>query len=505
MTQRLANDTVQAVQGSAAVPGYDRSAVQAGIVHFGVGGFHRSHQAMLLDQLMNRGLAMDWGICGVGTLPTDRRTADALAAQDCLYTLEVKNSDGSRDLRVIGSIVEYLLAVDDPAAVMERLAEPSIRIVSLTITEGGYFMDDVTGLFDPSAPAVQADLTSGDTPTSVFGLIVAGLRLRRERGVPPFTIVSCDNIQGNGRVARNAVVGFAKLLNEELGGWIDANVAFPNSMVDRITPVTTEQDRSEIGDRIGLIDDSPVVCEPFWQWALEDDFPSGRPPYEEVGVQVVPDVEPYERMKIRLLNCTHQGMCYFGYLAGYRYAHEASADPRISDFLLRYMNDEASYTLLPVPGVDLPAYKLSLIDRYRNPEVRDTLARLAAESSDRITKWLLPVVRERLAEGGRIDCSAAIIASWARYDEGVDEAGAPIAVVDRRREQMMPRAARQREDPLAFIQEREVFGDLADDPRFTGPYLAALKSIIENGALATVAQVGVHERTAPLGGQDEDR
>lgn len=498
MPARLSNASLSSLPSTAERPRYDRSAVRTGIVHFGVGGFHRSHQAMLVDTLMNAGQALDWGICGVGTLPSDRRIAEAMGAQDCLYTLEVKNADGSRDLRVIGSIVEYLLAVDDPEAVIERLADPAVRIVSLTITEGGYFMDDVTGAFDPSAPPVQADLEPGATPRTVFAFIVAGLRRRRDRGIAAFTVMSCDNIQGNGSVARNAVVGFARLLDEDLAAWIDSAVAFPSSMVDRITPVTTDADRSEIRERTGLADDAPVVCEPFWQWALEDDFPSGRPPYEAVGVQMVPDVEPYERMKIRLLNCTHQGMCYFGYLAGYRYAHEAAADPRVAAFLLRYMDEEATPTLLPVPGIDLDRYKRSLIERYRNPEVRDTLARLAAESSDRITKWLLPVVRERLAVDGRIDCAAAIIASWARYDEGVDEAGRPIEVVDRRRDQLMRRAAVRREEPLAFVQDDEVFGSLAQDPRFSRPYLDALESLTTEGALATVARLGPQqpERTS---------
>lgn len=483
---QLSTQAIAALPDDIARPNYDRAGVRVGIVHFGVGGFHRSHQAMYLDTLMNDGQALDWGICGVGVLPHDARMRDVMAAQDCLYTLAVKHPDGSRELRVIGSIVEYLLAPDDPEAVIERMCDPAVRIVSLTVTEGGYNTSDLTGEFDTSNPAMIADATGDAAPATMFGLVTEALARRRARGIPPFTVMSCDNIQGNGDVAKRSFVAYAGMRDAELAAWIANEVAFPNSMVDRITPVTSDDDRREVSDRLGMTDEWPVVCEPFEQWALEEHFPLGRPEFERVGVQVVADVEPYELMKLRLLNATHQGMCYFGYLMGYRFAHEASADPAIATMLLDYMDHEATPTLHPVPGVDLDAYKRMLIERYRNPEVRDTLARLCAESSDRIPKWLLPVVREQLAKDGRIDNSAAFVASWARYAEGVDEQGEPITVVDRLADELVPIARTQSSDPLAFIRNRTLFGDLVDDDRFVAAYSRALSSLRERGARATV-------------------
>ena len=469
-------------------PAYDRGSVTVGVVHFGVGGFHRAHQAMYHDRLMNAGKALDWGICGVGVMPADRRMQDALDAQDGLYTLVVKHADGTYEPRVIGAITEYRFAPDDPEAVIEKLADPATRIVSLTVTEGGYSIDHVTGEFDPTGD-VARDLEPGATPRTTFGLVTEALRRRRERGLAPFTVMSCDNLQGNGELSRRAFTAFARLRDPELGAWVEREVRFPNSMVDRITPATTDDDRAEVRERFGIDDRWPVVCEPFTQWVLEDSFSLGRPPYEEAGVQVVEDVEPYELMKLRLLNASHQALCYFAYLAGYRLVHEAAQDPLFRAFLRGYMDTEATPTLAPVPGVDLDEYKQTLIERFSNPEVRDTIARLCAESSDRIPKWLLPVVRAQLERGGPVEHCAAVVASWARYAEGVDEQGEPIEVVDRLRDTLVPIARRQREDPDAFIANRELFGDLVDDRRFANAYRAALGSLHERGARATLESI----------------
>jgi mannitol 2-dehydrogenase len=466
-------------------PRYDRSVVTTSVVHFGVGGFHRAHQAMYLDGLLAEG-ELRWGICGVGVLESDRAMRDALQAQDHLYTLVQKHSDGTYEARVIGSIVDYLYAPDEPEAVIARLADPATEIVSLTITEGGYAISDVTGRFDPQAPGVQADLQPGATPRSVFGFVAAGLARRRDAGAPPFTIVSCDNLPGNGALAREAFVSFAGLLDPDLGAWIDSEVRFPNSMVDRITPVTTDEDRRALDARFGIEDRWPVVCEPFTQWVLEDSFSGDRPPLERTGVQLVADVEPYELMKLRLLNASHQGLAYFGRLCDYTYVHEAAHDPLFQGFLRGYMDQEATPTLDPVPGVDLTAYKAELIERFANPEIRDTVARLCAESSDRIPKWLIPVVRIQLLQGGQVRLSAAIVASWVRYAQGVDEHGAPIEIVDRRRDEMMSLAARADAEPLAFIANRDLFGEIADDPRFAGAYVETLTSLRERGARRTL-------------------
>ncbi|WP_431023910.1 mannitol dehydrogenase family protein [Halomonas sp. H5] len=483
---RLNNDNLSRLVPELARPTYDRGTVTPGIVHFGVGGFHRAHQAMTLDALMNRGEALDWGIVGVGVMPGDRRMQQALAAQDHLYTLVVKHPDGRREPRVIGSLVDYRFAPDDPVAVIELLADPAIRIVSLTVTEGGYNFHPVSGEFDLENPAIRHDLEHPEAPKTTFGLIVEGLARRRERGIAPFTLMSCDNIQGNGEVARETFGAYARARDPELAEWIEASVAFPNAMVDRITPVTAETDIAELAEHFDVEDAWPVVCEPFTQWVLEDHFVAGRPPLERAGVQLVDDVVPFELMKLRLLNASHQALTYFGYLAGYRYAHEVCQDPLFVDFLLDYMRREGSPTLAPVPGIDLEQYRLTLIERFANPEVKDTLARLCAESSDRIPKWLVPVIREQLARGGEIHRSAAVVASWARYVEGVDERGEPIDVVDRLREELMAIAAENRTRPTAFIENHELFGDLAEDARFREAYLAALASLHDVGARATL-------------------
>ena len=470
-------------------PAYDRARVETGVVHFGVGGFHRAHQAMYHDRLMNEGKALEWGICGVGVMPADRRMQEALDAQDGLYTLVVKHADGTYEPRVIGAITEYLFAPDDPEAVLERLASGATRIVSLTVTEGGYAIDPVSGGFAPSGD-VARDLEPGGAPRTTFGFVTEALRRRRERGLEPFTVMSCDNLQGNGHLSQLAFTAFARLRDPELGEWVAREVRFPNSMVDRITPQTTDDDRAEVRERFGVDDRWPVMCEPFTQWVLEDAFSLGRPPYEDAGVQVVEDVEPYELMKLRLLNASHQALCYFAYLAGYRLVHEAAQDPLFRAFLLGYMDEEATPTLAPVPGVDLDGYKHTLIERFSNPEVRDTIARLCAESSDRIPKWLLPVVRRQLELGGPIERSAAVVASWARYAEGVDEQGRPIEVVDRLAGSLTAIARRQREgEPEAFIANRELFGDLVDEPRFVAAYRSALRSLHERGALATLQSI----------------
>jgi mannitol 2-dehydrogenase len=368
-------------------------------------------------------------------------------SQDCLYTLTAKHADGTRQGRIIGSIINYLFAPDNPEAVIEKMASPAIRIVSLTVTEGGYNFHHITGEFDADNPDVVHDLQPGAVPRTTFGLITAALARRRQRGLAPFTVMSCDNIQGNGNVARKMFTAFAALKDPELGAWVRRNVPFPNSMVDRITPATTADDRLAASREYGVDDAWPVVCEPFEQWVLEDHFSLGRPPFEDAGVQLVTDVEPYELMKLRLLNASHQGMCYFGRLAGHTYAHEAAQDPLFARFLLDYMDKEAAPTLQPVPGIDLDTYKQTLIDRFSNQHVRDTLARLCAESSDRIPKWLLPVIHTNLEQGRVIQRSAAIVASWARYAEGTDEQGNTIDVVDRLKEPLMAAAARQREEP----------------------------------------------------------
>jgi mannitol 2-dehydrogenase len=438
---RLGASTLSSLGRAVSVPSYDRAAVRTGIVHLGVGGFHRAHQAMYLDRLMERGRGLDWGICGVGVLPGDRRLADVLAAQDGLYTLILAHPDGRLDARVVGSLVDHLFAPDDPAAVVDRMADPATRIVSMTVTASGY---DVPPAVDPAEATV---------PATAIGLVTAALARRRERGQPPFTVVSCDNMTGNGDITRRAVTGFASALDPGLAAWVDEQVPFPSSMVDRITPATTAAVREEVAGRLGVDDGWPVRCE------------------------------------LRLLNAGHQVLGQLGGLAGLAFAHEACRDEVLGPFLADWMEHEARPTVPPVPGIDLARYQADLLGRFANPAVSDPLDRLRVESSVRIPRFLLPVVRDGLAAGRNVTRSALVVAAWARCVDGRDDDGRPLELVDPRADALRAAARRQRADPLAFVADRELFGDLADDPRFAGPYLTAAASLRSRGARATMQAV----------------
>ena len=469
------------------VPAYPREVARVGIVHFGVGAFHRAHEAMYVDRLLAAG-HLDWGICGVGVLDSDVGIRDVLGSQDGLYTLLTVDPDEVTEARVIGSLLEYLHAPDDPQAVLDRLTDPSTRIVSLTITEGGYGINDATGGFEPRDPAMLADLAdsgAAQPPRSVFGFLVAALAARRAAGVLPFTVMSCDNIQGNGNVTRKAVTAFAQRKDPNLANWISAEVAFPNSMVDRITPATTDQTRAAVAD-FGVQDQWPVRSEAFAQWVLEDHFTAGRPPFEEVGAQLVADVAPYEDMKLRLLNASHQAMSYLAILAGETYVHDVCRDPLFVRFLLQYMHAEAIPTLSPVPGVDLTAYCQQLIERFSSEAIRDTLARQVVDGSDRIPKFLLPVLREQLRVGGDIRCSALVLAAWSRYLEGTTDAGTPLSPVDKCLAELQLAVAAETATPGAFLGVARVFGDLGDDQRLRQAFVDARKALRAHGARVAI-------------------
>jgi mannitol 2-dehydrogenase len=485
MTPELSDKVLASLPETVAIPRYDRSALRSGIVHIGVGHFHRSHQAMYLDALMREGAGLDWAICGAGVLPGDADMRDALAAQDYLYTLSVKEPDGSRPSRIIGSISGYRYGQDAVA----QIADPATRVISLTITEGGYGIDPATGEFTAGSADIQADLAAEAPSRTAFGIVFQAMRLRRARGDAAPTIMSCDNIQHNGRVARSAFLGFAERKDPDLARWMAEHVTFPSSMVDRVTPGTVAADREYIERAYGYLDRSPVTCEPFHQWVLEDTFVAGRPALEDVGVEIVTDVGPYEQMKLRLTNGTHQELCFFGSLLGYQYVHEAITDPDIQALALHYIDEEAVPTLRPIPGTDPRAYGRTVIERFSNPQMRDPLARICAETSERIPKFLLPVVTAQLELGGPVRRCAAVVASWARYAEGVDEQGRPIDVIDPRRDRLMAAARRQRSNPVAFIEESSVFGDLAQSQRFVEAYTDALDRIQREGVRAALHQL----------------
>jgi mannitol 2-dehydrogenase len=427
-------------------------------------------------------------------MPGDQSIHDALSRQDRLYTLVTRDGIGRLEARVIGSLVDYLYAPHDPDRVLQVLTHPRTRIVSLTVTEGGYNIDPASGKFDIDNPVIQADLIPGAVPSTMFGYVVEALRRRRALGMRPFTVMSCDNVQANGKITRLSVMSFAALRDPELAEWIGRAVAFPSSMVDRITPTTTQADVAELSDEFDVDDACPVVCEPFSQWVLEDAFVDGRPALEKADVQLTSDVEPYERMKLRLLNAGHQAIAYNGHLCGYVYAHEAASDPVFVEFLLGYMNDEARPTLGVVPGIDLDEYIRTLIARFSNPAIRDTVARLCAFSSDRIPKWVLPVIRANLVADGEITRAVAIVASWARYAEGRDEKGEPIDIQDALRDEIMARASQQTDDPLAFVRNRQLFGDLVDNAEFARCYESCLKSFHAIGARCTLQSINADFR-----------
>src|SRR6202162_1518028 len=391
MTTQLNAANLNLLDPQIHVPKYDRQKVGQSIMHVGVGGFHRAHQALYTDDLFNQGGDPRWGYCGVGLLKHDSRTRDVIISQDCLYTLVERSLEGDK-ARIIGSIVNFLLGPDDPQKVIEQMASPQTRIVSLTITEGGYYIDQSTGDLDEKNPDIQYDLAHPHEPRCSFGYLLEALDRRRTRGLPPFTLMSCDNIQSNGEVAKKMLTAFAELRDPVFRNWLTENCAFPNSMVDRITPATTDEHRTLVKEKFGIDDGWPVMCEPFKQWVIEDHFPLGRPAWEQVGAQMTSDVLPYEKMKLRLLNASHQAMCYIGMLLGYQFAHEAMADAQISKLVETMMEVEVTPLLPAVPGVDLTEYKRTLIERFANPAIRDQLSRIGTEGSARIPKFVRPSV-----------------------------------------------------------------------------------------------------------------
>ncbi|WP_035990985.1 mannitol dehydrogenase family protein [Leptolyngbya sp. KIOST-1] len=469
------------------VPRYDRSAVTPGIVHIGVGGFHRAHQALYMDNYLEQNPGSDWAICGVGLLEFDQKMRDALESQDCLYTLVERSPQGD-NARVIGPITQFLFAPDDREAVIETLADPQCRIVTLTITEGGYYVVEGTGEFDVNHPTIQHDLQNPEQPYGVYGFITAALKRRRDRGIKPFTVLSCDNIQGNGDMVGRMLTTFANLQNPELSRWIQENVAFPNCMVDRITPATTPGDLEMVANQFDLDDAWPVVAEPFLQWVVEDRFCNDRPDWESVGVQMTDDVYPYEMMKIRLLNTSHLLLGYLGSLKGYTYAHEAMADAQIRQAIERLM-DEVTPTLHPVPGIDVTQYKQTLVERFSNPKIRDQLARLCLNSSAKLPKWALGSIRDKLEQNGSIDYLSLTIAAWFRYLSGNDDQGQAMPIDDPMADTLTERARAGGKDPMPLLNLTDVFGDLSQSVRFVEAVTQHLHHLHESGTEATLAKL----------------
>jgi mannitol 2-dehydrogenase len=466
------------------LPGYDRKKLTPGIVHIGLGNFHRAHMAVYLDDLFALGVGHDWAILGAGVREGDARMREALIAQNCLSTVIELDPKG-KSARRIGSMIDFLPVEPDNAALIAAMSRPEIRIVSLTVTEGGYFIDPATGRFDPHHPEIVAD---AETPRrTAFGAIIAALQARRKAGLPPFTVMSCDNLPGNGHVTRAAVTGLARLSNPGLADWIETNVAFPNGMVDRITPATGPRERA-MAAAFGLDDPVPVTCEPFRQWVVEDNFPQGRPALERVGVTLTPHVHAFEMMKIRILNGGHATIAYPGGLMDIEYVHEAMAHPLIRGFLDKVETEEIIPYVPPVPDTDIPAYYRLVVERFSNPEVADTERRLCLDGSNRQPKFIIPSLRDALAVGGKIEGLALASALWCRYCFGETDNGTPIPPNDPNWDHLQAQSKAAKDDPVVWLRMKPIYGDLVGNERFVGAFSTALRAVWERGTEAVLRE-----------------
>lgn len=482
MATKLNNENLS----SLGVPGpnYDRTQLRGGIVHFGLGNFHRAHQAVYLDRLMNTGKGLDYAIVGAGVMPSDARMRDALAAQDFLFSVVEQTAEAS-DPRVVGATVDYLPPAD-AAAIIAKLADPETRIASLTITEGGYFIDAATGHFNPQHPAIAADGANPGQPKTVFGMLVAGLKARRDAGQQPFTVMCCDNIPHNGVVTREAVVETARLSDPELADWIKASVAFPNGMVDRITPATSDRERAMIRDDFGIDDDCPVFCEDFIQWVLEDNFPAGRPALEDVGVEFVKDVTPWELMKIRILNGGHAVIAYPAGLMDIHFVHEAMEDDLVRGFLEKVETDEIIPAVPPVPNTDLQAYFQKVKERCANPKIGDTIRRLCLDGSNRQPKFIVPTIADRLKAGKSVEGLALESALWCRYCAGTTDSGAVIEPNDPNWDHLTAVAKQAKDDPAAWLAMADIYGDTGKNPAFADAFARWLNMLWDKGTKVTL-------------------
>lgn len=464
MTSRLSPATLGALPADIARPAYDRSAVTPGIVHLGIGGFHRAHQAVVIDDCLAAG-ERDWGIAAASLRSPETR--DALEPQAGLYTLAVREDAGT-SLRVIGSIGEVLVGPEDPAALLARLADPRTRIVSLTVTEKGYLVDLATGALKADDPAVVHDLATPASPRTALGYLAQGLWLRRQAGIAPFTVMSCDNLPSNGRTLRRVLTEFATARDPAFGRFVAGEVAFPSTMVDRIVPKTTEADRAMVAERLGVTDAWPVMTEPFLQWVVEDRFPTGRPMLEDVGAEMVADVEPYEHMKLRLLNGAHTSIAAIGRLAGYQTVAEAIGDPAVRRFVETYWG-EAIPTLDGGAG-DPQAYTRSLLGRFSNGALPHRTQQIATDSSQKIPQRILAPLRERLADGRPSPAMTFAVAAWIRSCGGLDDAGTAIPfsdpIFDSWNDQPDQRRTAPGEVVRAFLGLGSVFG--SELPRHDG-------------------------------------
>lgn len=486
--RRLSPDMLATLPADVQRPGFDRAALSVGIVHLGIGAFHRAHQAVVNDAAIPAGGDMGWGICGVSLRQPDTR--DALQPQQGLYALALRDADAQgqprQRLQVVGSVLELRVAPEDPGTVLARIAAPGTRIVSLTVTEKGYHHDPASGALRTDDADVQHDLAHPEAPRTALGFIVRGLALRHARGLPPITLLSCDNLPANGHLLQGLVLALARQVDPALADWIAQGCSFPACMVDRIVPRTTDADREQVGAALGLHDAWPVMGEPFIDWVIEDRFAAGRPAWEVGGARFVADVVPFELAKLRLLNGSHSTLAYLGSMAGLRTVDEAVREPALRRLIETMMLREIVPTLPDTPGFDLAAYSARIVARYANPALQHRLRQIAMDGSQKLPQRLLGSVRGRLQQGAPIELLSLAVAGWLHYLRGRDEAGVPHTIDDPMAPTLTLLLAEA--GPAAVLAHAPVFGDLAGVAAFTEPVLRWLGLLERHGVRAAVQQ-----------------
>ncbi|MDT8853749.1 mannitol dehydrogenase family protein [Paracoccaceae bacterium Fryx2] len=478
--------SLEAITGPAVRPGYDPAAHGRGIVHLGIGTFHRAHQAAITDAAL-AAAGGDWRITGVSLRSTD--VAEAMNPQNGLYTLIERGAEGT-SARVIAAIRDVIAA--DPAATLAAMADPSVRIVTLTVTEKGYGIDRATRVPDQSHPAVAADLAAPEAPGGVLGLIVAALRLRRAAGVAPFTVLSCDNLPENGALLRDGVRGFARLVDPALADWIAAEVAFPSSMVDRITPAATAETLAEAERQTGCTDLAAVETEPYCQWVIEDHFPQGRPAWEAGGAIFVTDVAPYERLKLTMLNGSHSMLAYAGFLSGHRHVRDVMADPVLPILVARHLRAAAA-VMPPLAGIDPAAYADALEQRFRNPAIAHETYQIAMDGTQKLPQRIFQPASAALRQGLSLQPFAFATAAWMRYTLGETDDGQTHALRDPREDEIrmalapVPRDAGKIVDALSGLPGL-IPDDLRDAAAWRVAVVASLDRMLVLGVAAALLQ-----------------
>ncbi|SMY09195.1 mannitol dehydrogenase family protein [Flavimaricola marinus] len=459
-------------------PGYDRADLTAGIVHIGLGNFHRAHQAWYSHRLMDQGLALDWAILGAGVRPADDAQRTKMLEQDCLTTL-IELDPSGKSAEITGAMIGYIPVAADNAPLIAHMAEAAIRIVSMTVTEGGYYQT-AGGTLDTEHPDIRHDAENPGAPRTAFGAMIAALRLRRDAGLGPFTCLSCDNLQGNGDILKRTILGLASLSDPALSGWIDQNASFPNSMVDCIVPATGPTELALVRE-FGVEDNVPVTHEPFRQWVIEDTFCAGRPDWDKVGATFTSDVHSFEAMKLRQLNAGHQVIATPGELLSVETIAGTMAHPLIGGLLRKIEVEEIVPHVAAVPGMTPLAYVDLIERRFGNPEIRDTTRRVAFDGSSRHSGFLHPIIRDALAAGTPIEGLALVEALWARMCAGTREDGSSIAPNDPFWDTLTKHAALAKDDPSQWLSQTQFYGDLGQDDRFAAAFDRWLRLVWDQG------------------------